>query len=117
MIKEKEALIDSIVSKEEVKQEPINTEGLSYQEKLRLEDERLEQEHLARMAETEKKMISAKKVVEMTKTLTAIKLVKSDSKPGMVFENLFIGGVGTAFNKNALKEAGITHILTVANNL
>jgi hypothetical protein len=32
MIKEKEALIDSIVSKEEVKQETksINTEGLSY---------------------------------------------------------------------------------------
>jgi hypothetical protein len=69
------------------------------------------------MAETEKKMVSAKKVVEMTKTLTAIKLVKEDSKPGMVFENLFIGGVGTAYNKEAMKNVGITHILTVANNL
>jgi hypothetical protein len=33
-----------------------------------------------------------------------------------VYDNVFIGGIGTAYNKDVLKEIGITHIMTVAAN-
>ena len=32
-------------------------------------------------------------------------------------DNLYVGSVGTAYNKEALKKFGITHILTVANKI
>ena len=36
--------------------------------------------------------------------------------PGQVLENLFIGGVGCAFNLESLQQVGITHIMTVATD-
>lgn len=46
--------------------------------------------------------------------MTAIKLTKSDAYPGEVYENLYIGSIGAAYNKKILDEIGITHIMTVA---
>ena len=105
IIKEKEKLIDQILEKpsEESQEEKPNFEGLSYQERLKLEDQIAEKEHQKKMAEIEAKMVSSSKVMEMYKTLTAMKLVKKDSMPGKVFENLYIGSIGAAYNKEVLK--------------
>ena len=65
----------------------------------------------------EGKKIAADKVYQVMKALTAMKMTKEDNKPGAVFPELFIGSVGAAYNKEALKENGITHILTCAANL
>lgn len=47
--------------------------------------------------------VNAVKVYEIMKTLTAMKLQKKDSIPGMVIKDkLYIGGIGTAYNKEAL---------------
>ena len=46
-----------------------------------------------------------------------MRLTKEDSSAGKVLDNLYVGGVGTAYNKEVLKELGITHILTVANKI
>ena len=51
------------------------------------------------------------------KALTAMKLAKEDNLPCKVFDNVFIGSVGAAYNKESLKEHGITHIHTVAKNI
>lgn len=52
------------------------------------------------------------------KTLTAVKLQKTDANPGEVIKNkLFIGGVGTAYNLKVLQDYKITHILTCANKI
>lgn len=66
------------------------------------------------MKKAQQVKISSDKVFEVVKTMTAMKLVKSDCTPGKVFDNLFIGSIGAAYNKEKLKEFGITHILTVA---
>ena len=51
------------------------------------------------------------------KALTAMKLTKEDANPGEVLPYLYIGGIGTAYNKEKLQELGITHILTCAANI
>ena len=51
------------------------------------------------------------------KALTAMKLTKEDPTPGEVLPYLFIGGIGTAYNKEAMTQLGITHILTCAANI
>ena len=38
-------------------------------------------------------------------------------KPGAVTEDLYLGSLGNAQDKKLLDEIGITHILTVANNI
>ena len=51
------------------------------------------------------------------KALTAMKLSKEDNIPCKVFDNVFIGSVGAAYNLESLRENGITHIMTVAKNI
>lgn len=51
------------------------------------------------------------------KALTAMKLTKEDATPGEVLPYLYLGGIGTAYNKEAMDEIGITHILTCAANI
>ena len=41
--------------------------------------------------------------------------MKTDSQPAEIIENLFIGSVGTAYNKESLIENKITHIMSVAH--
>ena len=51
------------------------------------------------------------------KTLTAMKLTKTDNVPSLVDDRVYIGGVGCAFNFDTIQEHGITHILTVASKI
>lgn len=51
------------------------------------------------------------------KALTAMKLTKEDNTPGEVLPYLYLGGIGTAYNKETMNEIGITHILTCAANI
>jgi len=51
------------------------------------------------------------------KALTAMKLTKEDAEPGKVFEDIFIGSIGCAYNNKKMKELGITHILCCAANI
>jgi len=62
-------------------------------------------------------MIQQEKLYEVMKALTAMKLTKEDAVPGEVLPYLYIGGIGTAYNKEAMDEIGITHILTCAANI
>lgn len=57
------------------------------------------------------------KVFEVIKALTAMKLSKEDSVPGEVLPGLYLGSIGCAYNKKALEQLGITHILTCAANI
>ena len=45
------------------------------------------------------KMIQQQKLYEVMKALTAMKLTKEDSVPGEVLPYLYLGGIGTAYNK------------------
>lgn len=47
-------------------------------------------------------MIKQEKLYEVMKALTAMKLVKEDPTPGEVLPYLYIGGIGTAYNKEAM---------------
>jgi siroheme synthase len=51
------------------------------------------------------------------KAMSAMKLCREDNIPSEVIPGLFIGSVGTAFNKESLTKHGITHILTCADKL
>jgi len=51
------------------------------------------------------------------KALTAMKLTKEDPVPGKVFEDIYIGSIGCAYNSKKMKELGITHILCCAANI
>ena len=55
--------------------------------------------------------------MQVMKALTAMKLTKEDAVPGKVFEDIYIGSIGCAYNKEKMKEIGITHILCCAANL
>ncbi|KAJ4968920.1 hypothetical protein NE237_015621 [Protea cynaroides] len=55
------------------------------------------------------------RIAALTRALYAIRCVKEDNVPCKIEEGLFLGSVGAASNKNALKSLNITHILTVAN--
>ena len=80
-------------------------------------------EHVAKVdAEMEKKrqekvLLQQEKVYQVMKALTAMKLVKEDGVPAMVQPDLYIGSVGSAYNKAGMQAAGITHILTCAANI
>lgn len=64
-----------------------------------------------------KKKIHVDKLMQVMKALTAMKLTKEDPNPGMVYPDIFIGSIGCAYNKEKLKEIGITHILCCAANI
>lgn len=64
-----------------------------------------------------KKVMDNEKLFMVIKALTAMRLTKEDGKPGEVLPGLFLGSIGAAYNKAALTELGITHILTAASNI
>ena len=68
-------------------------------------------------AKAAQKKVDADKVYQVMKALTAMKLVKEDGVPAQVFPDIFLGSVGAAYNKESLKQLGITHILTCAANI
>ncbi|OVA05514.1 Dual specificity phosphatase [Macleaya cordata] len=61
--------------------------------------------------------IYKKKVEKLVQAFYATKYVKEDNIPCQIEEGLYLGSLGAAHNKAALKSLNITHILTVANML
>ncbi|KAF9605536.1 hypothetical protein IFM89_017555 [Coptis chinensis] len=57
------------------------------------------------------------KVAALVQAFYATKYVKEDSVPCQIEEALFLGSLGAALNKDALKSLNITHILIMANTL
>ena len=48
------------------------------------------------------KMIQQQKLYEVMKALTAMKLTKEDQHPGEVYPDIYLGSIGTAYNKEVL---------------
>ena len=48
------------------------------------------------------------KLMTFIKFYSTMKILKEDNKPVELVDNLFIGSIGAAHNKKALKESGIT---------
>ncbi|KAL4398154.1 hypothetical protein HN51_002759 [Arachis hypogaea] len=58
-----------------------------------------------------------KQISSLLRVMSLVKSFKQDNTPCKIDEGLFLGSVGTAANKNALKSLNVTHILTVAGKL
>lgn len=61
--------------------------------------------------------VHQKKIVSFLQALYASKYVREDNVPCQIEEGLFLGSVGVACNKEALKSLNVTHVLIVANSL
>ena len=53
----------------------------------------------------------------MIRILKAMKLTRDDAEPNEVFEDIYIGSIGAAYNSDALEVLGITHILCCAKDI
>ncbi len=51
------------------------------------------------------------------KAIIALKERKKDDIPDMIFENLYIGGIGAAMNKKKLLDLGIKNVLSLTTML
>ncbi|XP_040996150.1 dual specificity protein phosphatase 1 [Juglans microcarpa x Juglans regia] len=58
-----------------------------------------------------------KQLAMLLRVMNLTRCVKEDNIPCKIEEGLFLGSIGAANNKNALKSLNVTHILTVANSL
>nr|POF11385.1 isoform 2 of dual specificity protein phosphatase 1 [Quercus suber] len=58
-----------------------------------------------------------KQVAALFRVISLTKCIKDDNVPCKIEEGLFLGSVGAANNKDALKALNITHVLTVASAL
>ncbi|XP_042047932.1 dual specificity protein phosphatase 1-like isoform X2 [Salvia splendens] len=56
-------------------------------------------------------------IAGLLKVIRASKIVKEDNIPCLIEDGLFLGSLGAANNKTALKALNVTHILTVAYSL
>ncbi|XP_077248101.1 dual specificity protein phosphatase 1-like isoform X2 [Tasmannia lanceolata] len=57
------------------------------------------------------------RITSILRAVYATKYAKEDNVPCQIEEGLFLGSVGVACNKVALKSLNVTHILTVAKSL
>ncbi|GLT78433.1 hypothetical protein SLA2020_499690 [Shorea laevis] len=53
----------------------------------------------------------------LLRAINVAQFFKEDNVPCQIEEGLFLGSIGAANNKNALKSSNITHVLTVASSL
>ncbi|GKV38584.1 hypothetical protein SLEP1_g46474 [Rubroshorea leprosula] len=53
----------------------------------------------------------------LLRVINVTRFFKEDNVPCQIEEGLFLGSIGAANNKNALKSSNITHVLTVASSL
>ena len=53
-------------------------------------------------ADKVKKKMNPEKLYEVMKALTAMKLVKEDGVPAAVYDDIFLGSIGAAYNKEEL---------------
>ncbi|XP_028795011.1 dual specificity protein phosphatase 1-like isoform X2 [Neltuma alba] len=58
-----------------------------------------------------------KQIAALLRVISAANYYKQDNVPCQIEEGLFLGSVGAAANKDALKNFNVTHVLTVANTL
>ncbi|KAG2727415.1 hypothetical protein I3843_01G151900 [Carya illinoinensis] len=58
-----------------------------------------------------------KQLAVLLRVMNVTRCVKEDNIPCKIEEGLFLGSIGAANNKNALKSLNVTHILTVASSL
>ncbi|XP_062177157.1 dual specificity protein phosphatase 1 isoform X2 [Alnus glutinosa] len=56
-------------------------------------------------------------IAALLRVMNVTRCFKEDNVPCEIEEGLFLGSVGAANNKNALKSFNITHVLTVASTL
>ncbi|KAL0414596.1 UNVERIFIED_CONTAM: Dual specificity protein phosphatase 1 [Sesamum radiatum] len=57
------------------------------------------------------------RIAALLKVIQATKIVKEDNVPCKIEEGLYLGSLGAANNRSALKSLNITHILTIAISL
>ncbi|XXG83478.1 hypothetical protein AAC387_Pa10g1218 [Persea americana] len=57
------------------------------------------------------------KIATLLRAMCAAKYAKEDNLPCQIAEDVFLGSVGVASNKDALKNLDVTHILIVARSL
>jgi hypothetical protein len=53
----------------------------------------------------------------MIRVLSTMRIMKEDNKPVQIVENIYIGSVGAASNKEGLCEHNITHIVCAATGI
>ncbi|XAR54634.1 Phosphoprotein phosphatase [Bertholletia excelsa] len=61
--------------------------------------------------------IYRERVAALWRAMYATRCIRDDNVPCKIEEGLYLGSIGAANNKTALKNLNITHILTVANSL
>ncbi|KAA8548591.1 hypothetical protein F0562_000275 [Nyssa sinensis] len=61
--------------------------------------------------------IYRERIAALWRAMHATKCIREDNVPCQIEEGLFLGSIGAANNRTALKSLNITHILTVANSL
>lgn len=71
------------------------------------------------MEEVEKTIPSegSAKLLASLRILLAFRHAKTNNTPAQITESLYLGSVGAAFTLPVLNQLGVTHILTVADNL
>lgn len=57
------------------------------------------------------------KLLSSFRILLALRHAKTDNTPAQITESVYLGSVGAALTHSVLKQIGVTHILTVADNL
>lgn len=58
-----------------------------------------------------------KKLVVLFKAINTMNIIKNDNAPIEIINNIYIGSVGAANNKEKLLEIGITHIINATSTL
>lgn len=76
---------------------------------------RIEKVSLFAMASTDEALRN--QLAVLWRTMNFMRCIKEDNVPCQIEEGLFLGSIGAANNKTALKNLNVTHILTVANSL
>ncbi|CAI0466349.1 unnamed protein product [Linum tenue] len=56
-------------------------------------------------------------IAAILKVINFSRCLKEDKIPCHIEDGLFLGSVGAANNKNALRSSNISHVLTIANSL
>lgn len=55
--------------------------------------------------------------LKIFKLMRKINIKKNDKIPVEIIDNIYVGSIGAAMNKNALKDLKITHIIIAAKDL
>lgn len=80
-------------------------------EKIKKENEESEEN------DKEKAINDLKKLYKLFTAVHTMNIIKNDKLPIQIIDNLYIGSIGAANNKDELLKCGITHILTAAMNI